>query len=489
MKNIVILMSILSTYVAPSLAQTVLSRSLSIGTTMAPQKGSSSKEMLSPTASYGSTINPQPVEPMSAKLYDVLKKSGKQGRANSMGGVDSGGGTVVLCPNARGGSMTFELLDFQAARQDLGYKIDLGPADLGYVEKVDFALNRLAAVAPLRASLYKKWFMEFENESDRRTRSKVINSQGLGGVSIPEGCYAVDVVTQKTDSVLRLGGKRYTIDQDVFDRLDNDTKAGLILHELVYRDRLMGGALDATETRMFTSLISTRQIVGSEYWDAVKFGKLPFGEIFGAAFFNNDKSPNEKLGSDVVPLTEFMLVPESTIRIPNLVNCKIDQSEYTANLPSGASSSKLLYVGYTREFIDSDIKNLTSLDLKCSKGENFVSAHNGNRRSIINNLSAVFEGGVINDLSPHPRESSPWHTSFYLKNGRVSIKGPTIEAQDVNFKDFSLSFSSAVPVDGNSGSSTQAGWYIYYVGEPIKYKLRGKWITTTNLQDRIYQED
>src|SRR5450432_3077511 len=76
-----------------------------------------------------------------------------------------------------------------------------------------------------------------------------------GYIPVPPGCRIEQLAIQLKDD--DGDGKRYLIDEDYWKGLDNDHRAGLILHEITYREAISLGAKDSIKTRYYTALISS----------------------------------------------------------------------------------------------------------------------------------------------------------------------------------------------------------------------------------------
>jgi hypothetical protein len=74
---------------------------------------------------------------------------------------------------------------------------------------------------------------------------------------------------------------------------DEDTKAGMILHEIAYREAILRGATSSLNIRRYVGLISSKEVLTSnypleiikaklEFWGEIDTGKISDNEQFGA---------------------------------------------------------------------------------------------------------------------------------------------------------------------------------------------------------------
>lgn len=181
--------------------------------------------------------------------------------AHSGEGDKGNGGDVIECPTASGGK-TYELADYYEARTRRTNKvsIELGPRELNYQEKVNYALNRMAQVAPHRAKLYQVWFSTFLQETEFVSGEELVDIPDSSLLSIPKNCKIRQAAVQLADKDILFGLTRYTINGDIWEQLDSTQKAGLVLHELIYREAIGAGHGSSLRVRYLNSLISSAEL-------------------------------------------------------------------------------------------------------------------------------------------------------------------------------------------------------------------------------------
>ncbi len=156
------------------------------------------------------------------------------GAASAQAGKETGnGGDAIVCHNALG-HKSVELYDHYEATARHGLAIDLGKARLPVEDKLAIVFDRLDRINPGRANLYRSWFSKFYQEAEFLRGVTLIDIPDTGDGYIPSNCKLEQAAVQRVPKFP--GEKRYTINQDIWDWLDNDARAGLILHELVFRE-------------------------------------------------------------------------------------------------------------------------------------------------------------------------------------------------------------------------------------------------------------
>jgi hypothetical protein len=94
-------------------------------------------------------------------------------------------------------------------------------------------ISSIKRLNPSRAALYQEWLSSFEMDA-YMTDQKLNLINDMGGVFAPEGCDLVQAAIHQ-DTNLH-GDRRYIINKGIWDKLDNNGKAGLVLHEIIYRE-------------------------------------------------------------------------------------------------------------------------------------------------------------------------------------------------------------------------------------------------------------
>ena len=168
------------------------------------------------------------------------------------------GGTVILCKqNAK---QKAELSDYYEARTLNQINIDLGEKNLSVDEKVEIVFKRIDKLSPSRSKLYREWYKHFGKEQLLLDKQNFPTLSDTGGIIVPNGCKLEQIIIQKTPSFPSF--KRYLTNADLWNLLDNTQKAGLILHEIIYREAIEYGIDSSVPVRYLNSLLSSNLVVG-----------------------------------------------------------------------------------------------------------------------------------------------------------------------------------------------------------------------------------
>ncbi len=187
--------------------------------------------------SLSDTISSPSTDARNPLTIDFLNKSDFV--FEKSGGVDgSGGGSVLDCKTPTG-KKYFQLMDYNEANRR-NIETDLGPKSLSVAQKIEYVLNRLHKINPTRAERYAEFVNAFQQNSDRREKSNFGKTPDVNDEVIPKNCERVQVIIQINPELP--GDKRFIINADIYDQLDSETQAGLILHEVVYYEQKMQSA-------------------------------------------------------------------------------------------------------------------------------------------------------------------------------------------------------------------------------------------------------
>jgi hypothetical protein len=198
------------------------------------------------------SVTSQPPQYSFKQIYQA-SKSGELKSRTRLGGMDAGGGKILLCPSPTGvKAKVLDIYEGEAA----GKEIDLGNGKT-LDEKIKYVLGRLAHVAPYRARAYAQAAQNLlNNESAFYSKAVMPVTDDIGVAVIPEGCEPVQVIVQRNDEDADIPGfSKYLFDRDVFAQLDLDSQAALVLHEVIYREARARGETNSVRARFLNYLI------------------------------------------------------------------------------------------------------------------------------------------------------------------------------------------------------------------------------------------
>lgn len=293
------------------------------------------------------------------------------------GGNVGNGGDVMLCKKADGLFKAIELLDYYEAKTLRGMKIDLGSNKLTPIEKVQYALKRIEKFSPRRYLKYRDWAQKFFDESQFVGNANLVDVPDSEIPVFPDGCKLEQIAIQKTPTFPE--DKRYLVNLDLWNLLDDDNKAGLILHEIIYREGIELGQTNSKGVRYFNSIISSLQIE--------QMTLDQFMNLISTVGFNSIEVGN-------IELTEVKFYPDGKIHYAHvvkgtlLINGKeIEIERLISYYPDGSVESTFL-----KSDVDFIINNQT---LSFSKGW-FDFHENGNLKEgyqlCAKNVKTIYKG-------------------------------------------------------------------------------------------------
>ncbi len=170
----------------------------------------------------------------------------------AMAGTVGNGGDVVICKV--GQQTTYTILDQYESEyaRDIYYEF---PEAQTWQEIVKYVIDvRLAKYSSARAAQYNEWLSAFDSDMrftrEREVLSEILDSYEIG---IEEHCERKQIAIQMD---LIFGNKfRYVIDAPLWNKLDIQQKAILVLHEIILREARADGQTNSLATRYFTSYL------------------------------------------------------------------------------------------------------------------------------------------------------------------------------------------------------------------------------------------
>ncbi len=151
------------------------------------------------------------------------------------GGIHVGnGGKTIFCVRPDG-SEGMDLLDFHE-NVILNYFESFTGTESVY-NLVRYAIDNLETIDPERHRRLSNYNNSFTKDARFISGIRLASLSDIGLVILPKGCELKQAVVQSPpEDVIEGITNRYTFDRSIWDRLDIKEKAGLVLHELVYRD-------------------------------------------------------------------------------------------------------------------------------------------------------------------------------------------------------------------------------------------------------------
>lgn len=211
------------------------------------------------------------------------------------------GGDAIVCRNSSGQIISAELLDYYEAREIRKINIETGPAGDSVENKINLVLARLKHFDNSRVQRYKKYLDLFTAES-KILNADLVDIPDSEHVSTPKNCHIEQAAIFKEPDIS--SDPKYFISKEIWTHLDTTNRAGLILHEVIYRTFREDGSVNSVKARYFHSMLASKDIESWEighYVSLLKQLQMNFDEdkmeYLGYRFFISslDFFPNGKI--------------------------------------------------------------------------------------------------------------------------------------------------------------------------------------------------
>lgn len=149
------------------------------------------------------------------------------------GDYKGNGGNVIFCSHK---AKQYEVFDLFEARVAHDFTIEFASGS-AYREILENMFLRIERLNPTRANLYRAFLKDFEKESRMMTDARLDVLPGEEGwASMEPGCERQQAMVQFKNPTIN--GFRYFVDANIWNKLDEQNKAALALHEFIYREGL-----------------------------------------------------------------------------------------------------------------------------------------------------------------------------------------------------------------------------------------------------------
>lgn len=186
------------------------------------------------------------------------------------GGGLGNGGDAIVCRDRNGHITSAELLDYFEARVLRDLNPEFGNESQSPDQRALVAVERLERRAPEAFRILREYVVSFLSETRMISDIDLPDVPDSGEVLVPRGCRVEQVAIQHEPRVTR--DYRYWINQEIWNAMSRLSRAGLILHEVIYRVALQVGATNSIGVRHLNALMSSPEfdhISREEYTRAV----------------------------------------------------------------------------------------------------------------------------------------------------------------------------------------------------------------------------
>jgi hypothetical protein len=184
------------------------------------------------------------------------------------GGVHIGnGGIGFLCGNKK-----VVLLDIMEMKSPIEPTI-ANEVRSNAIKKI---LTNLVRLSPAIGRQYEKDFKDFEGSVDFRTDIELTETQDSLHVVSPKNCKIKQLAVRRkaADSLTN----EFIIDKDLWEKMDENNKTALTLHEIVYRHLSKLGETNSINARKLTGYFLSQKAFADtpdQFWALIKELQLP----------------------------------------------------------------------------------------------------------------------------------------------------------------------------------------------------------------------
>lgn len=173
------------------------------------------------------------------------------------------GGDVVVCGFAA--NRKIQMLDFYEAEKLSGLKL-VNPGGLNYVEIVSRVLSKVGERFPNLAQKLGTDLITFENRKKILYDIRLTDISDSYHVIIPPNCEIAQIVNQREPFFNRQPW--FIIDGRLWDQTDEWNRAGLVFHELIYKQGIAEGLDNSVGVRYLVGLFFSSEFarIGDAEW-------------------------------------------------------------------------------------------------------------------------------------------------------------------------------------------------------------------------------
>lgn len=172
------------------------------------------------------------------------------------------GGDALVCKD--GQNTKAMVLDYYETTAIRGIKVDLGSDSLHYLDKAKYALQKMAKIFPVFASSLQQEVDTFPENTSFVAGIVLEDIDDSQEIYIPKNCEKLQLAIRANKKFPT--DREYLVSKDIWDMLDENNKAVLVLHEIIYRRAFLKGAMDSRWVRYVNSnLLSEKEVLVSSW--------------------------------------------------------------------------------------------------------------------------------------------------------------------------------------------------------------------------------
>lgn len=307
------------------------------------------------------------------------------------------GGGVVACYNQAYGTpgakiISAELLDYFESSEQTTLKLDLGGSSLSVDQKVMLVIDRIKKHEPYRAVVMTGKYNEFQRRSKQLGRSAIKAISDTHELIKPDGfCYRMQGAVQiKNPEEFEF---KYLIDQDIWNTMDKDQQAGLILHETLYSMAIEQGATNSDAVRKYVGIVSSSEFSS---WSPERYLRF-VSKYFNYLYFNSHVETDFTVWTNSIAFDHLVYSyrfkvtgagPMENYILPDQLNC-VENALLKLDMKSGA------VIACSKIELDADsVLRFSGLELDLRSAD-FVSVE-------------LFPNGRLKTLDIHLSDRNSW---------------------------------------------------------------------------------
>ena len=175
------------------------------------------------------------------------------------------GGDIVICPHNKP-----IILDFYENQSNL---IQNNSDD--YKEIIKSRIALLEKANPKLSDQYKRRLLQIENEIEFKKNITLVDVKDSEHLFEPKDkkCKLNQIAIRKNNTIGN--EKRFIIDEELWSKMDNINKAGLIMHEIIYEHFYNLGEKNSTKARKLNNYLFSLNFDKSNFWKLIQELKIP----------------------------------------------------------------------------------------------------------------------------------------------------------------------------------------------------------------------
>lgn len=180
------------------------------------------------------------------------------------------GGDALVCKKEQ--SLSVRLLDYSEGEVNSN-KSD---SQEKYRKLLHSWIKKFKALDPKLSSMLSRKTLTIDQDFTFKKGIQLIDIKDSKHIYIPQNCVLKQLAIRRFK---KIGGEKFVVNQDYWEKLSEEDKAGLVLHELLYEYFYYLGVRDSKEVRELNRIIYNyahgSEITKSEYKQRIRNLELP----------------------------------------------------------------------------------------------------------------------------------------------------------------------------------------------------------------------